>query len=185
METISPNSPKVLPTLTTSEPSCGRIYLMDAVDRKILALLQEDGRLTITELATRIGLSVSPCHRRLRELERSGTIRGYRAVVDADAVGLKFQALVFVTMRQEDRDTLLGFEQALARIPNVLLAQRLFGNPDYLLRVVTADLNAYATLEDEALATLPGVARLDSTLVMKRVVEERPLPLNAHQPKNS
>jgi DNA-binding Lrp family transcriptional regulator len=149
---------------------------MDAIDRKILALLQEDGRLTITELATRIGLSVSPCHRRLRELERSGIIRGYRAVVDADAVGLTFQALVFVTMRQEDRETLLGFEEAVARIPNVVQAQRLFGDPDYLLRIVTADLAAYQQLEDDALAVLPGIQRLNSTLVMKQVVNDRPLP---------
>src|SRR4029450_6819209 len=145
---------------------------MDAIDRKILALLQEDGRLTITELAARVGLSVSPCHRRLRELERSGTIRGYRAVVDADAVGLTFQALVFVTMRQEDRETLLGFEEAVARIPNVVQAQRLFGDPDYLLRIVTADLKAYADLEDDVLAALPGVQRLTSTLVMKQIVSE-------------
>jgi len=158
---------------------------VDAIDRKILAELQVDGRLSITELAAKVGLSLSPCHRRLRELERARVITGYRASIDPEAVGLSFEALVFVTMRQEDRDTLLGFEQAVARIPNVLLAQRLFGNPDYLLRVVTADLNAYATLEDEALATLPGVARLDSTLVMKRIVEDRPLPLNAHQPKKS
>jgi DNA-binding Lrp family transcriptional regulator len=149
---------------------------MDRVDRKILAALQKDGRLTITELATRVGLSVSPCHRRLRELERSGTIRGYRALVDPDAVGLKFQALVFVTMRQEDRDTLLGFEAAVAAIPNVVQAQRLFGDPDYLLRIVTADLGAYQRLEDDKLAALPGVQRLNSTLVMKQIVDNRPLP---------
>ena len=149
---------------------------MDKIDRKILAALQQDGRLTITELAAQVGLSVSPCHRRLRELERLGTIRGYRAVVDADAIGLTFQALVFVTMRQEDRDTLLGFEEAVAKIPNVVQAQRLFGDPDYLLRVVTADLAAYQQLEDDELASLPGVQRLNSTLVMKQVVTDRPLP---------
>jgi DNA-binding Lrp family transcriptional regulator len=149
---------------------------VDKVDRKILALLQEDGRLTITELAARVGLSVSPCHRRLRELERDGTIRGYRAIVDPAAVGLTFQALVFVTMRQEDRETLRGFEEAVAGIPNVVQAQRLFGDPDYLLRIVTADLAAYQRLEDDVLATLPGVQRLNSTLVMKQIVNERPLP---------
>jgi DNA-binding Lrp family transcriptional regulator len=149
---------------------------MDAIDRKILALLQEDGRLTVTELAGRVGLSLSPCHRRLRELERDGTIQGYRAIVDPDAVGLRFQALVFVTMRQEDRDTLLGFEAAVARIPNVVQAQRLFGDPDYLLRIVTADLGAYQRLEDDVLAALPGVQRLNSTLVMKQVVSDRALP---------
>ena len=149
---------------------------MDVIDRKILALLQDNGRLTVTELAARVGLSLSPCHRRLRDLERTGVIKGYRAVIDPTAVGLTFQALVFVTMRQEDRDTLLGFEAAVARIPNVVQAQRLFGDPDYLLRIVTADLEAYQRLEDDVLAALPGVQRLNSTLVMKQIVTERPLP---------
>lgn len=149
---------------------------MDAVDRKILAHLQEDGRLTVTELAGHVGLSVSPCHRRLRELEQSGVIRGYRAVVDPEALGLTFEVLAFVTMRQEDRDTLLAFEEGVAAIPEVLRAERLFGDPDYLLRILTTDLAAYQVLEDDHLAALPGVARITSTLVMKRVVQDRPLP---------
>ena len=149
---------------------------MDAVDRKILAALQEDGRLTVTELAGRVGLSVSPCHRRLRELERRGAIRGYRAVVDADSLGLSFEALVFVTMGREDRETLAAFEGAVAAIPNVVQAQRLFGDPDYLLRIVTADLAAYQRLQDDKLTSLPGVQRMTSTLVMKRIVHDRPLP---------
>jgi DNA-binding Lrp family transcriptional regulator len=149
---------------------------VDSIDRKILALLQEDGRLTVTDLAARVGLSLSPCHRRLRDMERAGIIRGYRALVNPAAVGLTFQALVFVTMRQEDRDTLLGFEAAVAGIPQVIQAQRLFGDPDYLLRIVTADLQAYQQLEDDVLTALPGVQRLNSTLVMKQVVDERPLP---------
>lgn len=149
---------------------------MDALDRKILALVQHEGRLTVTELANRIGLSVSPCHRRLRDLERSGAIRGYRAIVDPAALGLGFQALVFVTMRQEDRDTLLAFEHAVTQVPNIVQAQRLFGDPDYLLRVLTEDLGAYQRLEDDVLSALPGVQRLNSTLVMKQVVDERPLP---------
>lgn len=149
---------------------------MDAIDRKILAELQVDGRQTITELAARVGLSVSPCHRRLRDLERSGVITGYRATVDANAVGLSFEALAFVTMRQEDRETLLDFEAQLAQIPNVVQAQRLFGDPDYLVRVVVADLAAYQALEDDRLAALPGVQRITSTLVMKHVVTNRPLP---------
>ena len=147
---------------------------MDDVDRQILAELQQDGRLTVTELAARVRLSVSPCHRRLRE--RAGAISGYRAVVDPAAVGLNFEALVFVSMRQEDRDTVVEFEGALADIPHVVEAQRLFGEPDYLLRVVAADLTAYQRLYDERLATLPGVQRLTSTLVMKHVVDDRPLP---------
>src|SRR5690606_3647786 len=143
---------------------------MDDMDRKILAELQQDGRLTVTELAARVRLSVSPCHRRLRERERTGAITGYRAVVDPAAEGLTFEALVFVTMRQEDRETVVQFERAVSEVEEVLEAQRLFGAPDYLLRVVAADLAAYQRLYDERLATLPGVQRLTSTLVMKHVV---------------
>lgn len=94
-------------------------------------------------------LSVSPCHRRLRELERSGAIRGYRAIVDPAALGLGFEALVFATLDHGDRDTVAGFEQAIAEIPQVLQGQRLFGDPDYLLRVVSADLPAFRQLYDE------------------------------------
>ena len=89
---------------------------MDDVDRRILAALQQDGRLTITELAERVRLSLSPCHRRLRALERSGAIRGYRAHLDAHALGLTFEALVFVTMR-DAKHTLAAFERATADIP--------------------------------------------------------------------
>lgn len=150
---------------------------MDDIDRKILAELQRDGRLTLTELAERVRLSVSPCHRRLRALERSGAIAGYHARLDAGALGLGFEALVFVTMRYEDRETVAAFEREVSGIPQVIHAQRLFGDPDYLLRVVTRDLPAYRQLYDERLAALPGVLRLNSTLVMKSVVESRPLPL--------
>ena len=166
----------MLSSIAVAKLFIGIIDLVDGIDRKILAALQEDGRLTVTELAGRVGLSVSPCHRRLRELERSGAIRGYRAVVDADALGLSFEALVFVTMGREDRETLLAFEAAVAAIPNVVQAQRLFGDPDYLLRIVTADLAAYQRLQDDKLTSLPGVQRMTSTLVMKRIVHDRPLP---------
>ncbi|MEU2561936.1 Lrp/AsnC family transcriptional regulator [Streptomyces longispororuber] len=149
---------------------------MDALDRKILTELQQDGRLTVTELAARVRLSVSPCHRRVRDLEKSGAIRGYRAVVDPAALGLHFEALVFVTLRWEDRDTVIAFEKAVAEVAQVIQAQRLFGEPDYLLRVATADLAAFQRLYDEQLAILPGVHRLTSTLVMKHVVDDRPLP---------
>lgn len=149
---------------------------MDAIDRQILSELQTDGRVSITDLAARIGLSISPTHRRLRDLEDSGVIRGYRAVVDPEAVGLTFEALVFVAMKQEDRETLLAFEAAVSAIPNVLQAQRLFGDPDYLIQVRTKDLAAYAELEDSTLSALPGVQRLTSTLVMKQVVAARAIP---------
>lgn len=98
-------------------------------------------------------------------------------MVDPTAVGFGFEVLVSVTMDREDSTTITEFETALAAMPEVRHAERLFGDPDYLLRVATADLTAYAALRDEKLAALPGVQRLTSTIVMKRVVDDRPLPL--------
>ncbi|WP_430645101.1 Lrp/AsnC family transcriptional regulator [Agromyces sp. GXS1127] len=150
---------------------------MDAIDRRILAELQQDGRLSLTELAERVQLSMSPTHRRLRALEESGAITGYRAVIDPDTVGLGFTALVFVTMEQTDRSTVPAFDAAVAEIPEVIQALRLFGDPDYLLRVAVRDLPAYQRLWDEKLSALPGTRRVASTLVMKTIVDDRPLPV--------
>ena len=150
---------------------------MDDIDRRILAELQEYGRLTVTELADRVQLTAGPCHRRLRELERAGVIIGYRAVLDPAAVGLGFEALVSVTLDRGDAGTVAAFEAALAEVLEVRHAERLFGDPDYLLRVVAPDLNDYAALRDHKLATLPGVQRITSTIVMKRIIDNRPLPL--------
>jgi len=150
---------------------------MNKSDRNILAELQMDGRLSLTDLAERVGLSLSPCHRRLRALEQSGAISGYRAQLDAEALGLTFEALVFVTMRDGDRDTVAAFEDAVTGVPNALRVQRLFGDPDYILQVVARDIREFQRLYDEQLSSLPGVQRLSSTLVMKNVVENRPLPL--------
>ncbi|RXZ48198.1 Lrp/AsnC family transcriptional regulator [Agromyces binzhouensis] len=150
---------------------------MDAIDRRILAELQHDGRLSLTELAERVQLSMSPTHRRLRALEASGAITGYRAVIDPDAVGMGFGALVFVTMDQANRATVPAFDEAVAEIPEVIQALRLFGDPDYLLRVAVPDLSAYQRLWDERLSALPGVRRVESTLVMKTIVDDRPLPV--------
>lgn len=168
---------KVLLTMSPTGRARGKMCLVDALDRKILAELQRDGRLTVTDLAERVGLSVSPCHRRLRALEQAGAISGYRAHLDAKALGLTFEALVFVTMSGADRRTIDAFEQAVAAISHVQQAQRLFGDPDYLLRVITRDLPAFQEVYDERLATLPGVRRMRSTLVMKTVVENQPLHL--------
>lgn len=150
---------------------------MDRIDRKILCELQKDGRLSVTELADRVGLSLSPCHRRVKALEESGVLLGYRALLDPGAVGLNFSAIVFVTLREGDRPAVAAFEAALLEIAQVVDAQRLFGEPDYLLHVITQDLPAFQRLYDESLSTLPNVQRLTSTLVMKRVIQDRPLPL--------
>mgnify|MGYP002479254987 FL=1 len=150
---------------------------MDKIDRKILAELQADGRLSVTELDEKVGLSVSPCLRRVRALEESGAITGYHAQLNPCELGLTFSAIVFVTLREGDRRAVQAFEDAVMDIPQVILAQRLFGDPDYMLHVITWDLNAFQNLYDEQLSALPGVQRLTSTLVMKNVVQNRILPL--------
>src|SRR6266536_6600688 len=93
------------------------IFAIDAIDREIVAELEAEGRLTVTALADRVRLSVAPCHRRLRELERVGVIRGYRAVVDPAALGLGFEVLVYVTMEREDAATIAKIESGLAKVP--------------------------------------------------------------------
>lgn len=151
---------------------------MDATDRRILAELVADGRLSLTELSERVQLSLSPCHRRLRNLERDGVISGYHAALDPKKLGLEFEALLFITMRSADHETIGAFEAAVDAIPEVVQAQRLFGDPDYLLRVICADLPQYQRLWDEQFSTLPGVQKLTSTLVMKTVVDNRPPTLD-------
>lgn len=131
--------------------------------------------MTATALAVEVGLTVAPCHRRLKELESSGVIQGYRAVVDAAKVGLAFEAMVFVTLR--DRQHLLRFEEEVAGIPQVVEAVRLFGEPDFLLRVRAADLAAYQRFYDEVLVGLPGIEKLTSTIVMKNVKDGGQLPV--------
>ena len=150
---------------------------MDRIDRNILAQLQADGRLSVTELAERVGLSLSPCHRRVRALEESGVILGYRALLAPSELGLNFSAMVFVTLREVTRQAISDFEAAVIETAQIVDAQRLFGDPDYLLHVVAADLPAFQQLYDERLTSLPNVQRLTSTLVMKRVIQDRMLPL--------
>lgn len=159
-----------------------KIFQMDSIDRKILAELQADGRLSITELAERVNLSLSPCHRRLRALEQDGTIAGYRASLDPVKMGFNFMAIVFATLKEGDKRAVSAFEEAIEEIPQIVLAQRLFGDPDYLMHVVTRDLPAFQKLYDDKLSAMPGVQHLRSTLVMKTVVQDRPFPLESLNP---
>ncbi|MFK0003066.1 Lrp/AsnC family transcriptional regulator [Paenarthrobacter sp. NPDC090520] len=148
---------------------------MDTLDRKIIALLQEEGRITLTDLADKVSLSLSRCQRRVRDLEEQGVITGYRAVVNAPAMGFGFEVLVFATLTKAG--AVDEFDSALAGIPQIIEAQRLFGEPDYLIRVACADLPAYQRLYDTVLTKLPGLAGLNSTIVMKQIVAPRPLPI--------
>jgi len=148
---------------------------MDELDRAILAELQLDGRISATALAAKIGLSVAPCHRRIRELERTGVITGYQAVIAPELVGLGFEALVFVTLK--DRAQLKDFELAVEREELIVDAQRLFGEPDFLLRVFAEDLSHYQRVYDDVLVGLPGVEKLTSTIVMRNIKERAVLPV--------
>ncbi|WP_030265896.1 Lrp/AsnC family transcriptional regulator [Streptomyces sp. NRRL B-24484] len=150
---------------------------MDRTDRRILHELQQDGRLTNAELADRVGLTPSPCLRRVRQLERSGVIRGYRAMLDGAAVGRGFQPFVTVVMRHEDRATVAEFEQRVAELPEVVEAHRLFGDPDYLLKIAVADVAAYERFITDVLSGLPGIAQVNSLMTMKRVKEDAGLPV--------
>lgn len=149
---------------------------MDNIDCNILSLLQHDGRISLTVLAEQVGISLSSCQRRVRALEHEGIISGYRAQLDPARFGLNFSAIVFVTLREGDRLAVSSFEEALKEIPQIIQAQRLFGDPDYLLYVITRDLQAFQQLYDEKLSGMAGVQRLTSTLIMKTVVKDRALP---------
>lgn len=148
---------------------------MDGIDRAILRHLQDDGRMTATALAQEIGLTLAPCHRRLRELETTGVIRGYRADVDPMKINLGFEALVFVTLK--DRQNMKAFEQEVTLNEQIVDAQRLFGEPDFLLRVMAVDLPAYQRFYDDVLIALPGVEKLTSTIVMKNLKSGGRLPI--------
>ncbi|WP_055568294.1 Lrp/AsnC family transcriptional regulator [Streptomyces atriruber] len=150
---------------------------MDEIDRNILRELQNDGRLTNQELAARVGLSASPCMRRVRQLELDGVIRGYRAVVAPEAVGRGFEVLVSIEVRR-DRETVEAFEAALQDVPDVIEAYRLFGSPGCLLRIAVADLAAYERLWIERLTTLAGVTEVNSQIIMKRIKEPQGLPVD-------
>jgi len=149
---------------------------VDQIDRNILAILQREGRTSVTDLATQIGLSTSACSRRLHDLHHDGTIVGYHADVDPATLGLAFEVLASITLQQGDAETVTQFEHTLTEIPEVRHAERLFGDPDYLIRIHTRDIDHYQQLRDTHLATLPGVQKLTSTIVMRRIVDQRPLP---------
>lgn len=142
---------------------------MDDIDCAIIDQLRRDGRLTNVELAERVGLSPSPCLRRVRQLEASGVITGYTAVVDPAAVGRSYEPLVWVTLSRVTRESMTEFEEAVQGIDEVVEAMRMMGQPDYLLRVATADANSFEALYMDHLARLPHVQTLTSQLAMKTV----------------
>ncbi|MEV8313805.1 Lrp/AsnC family transcriptional regulator [Streptomyces sp. NPDC059900] len=142
---------------------------MDATDRAIIAELERDGRLTNVELAQRVGLTTGPCLRRVQRLEADGIIRGYRAVVDAARLGRSFEVLLDLTLEAQDSETVERFERTLAEAAEVVELRRLFGNPDYFVRVAVADLAAYETFLSGRVMTIPRVKNVTSHFTMKNV----------------
>ncbi|MFE4862598.1 Lrp/AsnC family transcriptional regulator [Streptomyces sp. NPDC056670] len=140
---------------------------MDEMDRAILAVLESDGRIPNSELATRVGLSPSPCLRRVRQLEEDGVIRGYRAVVDPKAVGRGLRVFAGVRLMRHVRKDVAAFEKEVMELPEVRACHHITGSYDYLLHVEVADLDAYEDFHATRLASLPGVATVNSFVIMK------------------
>lgn len=140
---------------------------MDDIDRSILAVLAEDGRISNADLAARVGLSASPCLRRVRHLEDLGVIRGYQALIDPAAVGRALRVFAGVRLMRHAQAEVQAFEQAVVQLPQVIQTHHVTGNYDYLLQVEVADLPAYERFHANDLAGLPGVAAVSSYVTMK------------------
>ncbi len=146
---------------------------LDKIDRTILQELQRNGRLTNIELARKVGLSTSACLRRVQELERNGTILGYRAIVNRDAVGNGFVVMVAVGLSRHLKSDQVEFERAMANAPEVRECHSISGTIEYLLRIEVADLAAYKHFHTEVLGTVPQVSSITSYIVMASPKDER------------
>lgn len=142
---------------------------LDAIDRDILFHLRQDGRLTNVELAKRVGLTPPPCLRRVKRLEEAGVITGYRAVINPQALGRDLEVLIDVEIYAQDRKSFQDFEDTVASYDEVIEFRRMYGRPDYFLRVAVADHAAYEAFLTEKLSGLPAVLRLESHLTMKKI----------------
>ena len=135
---------------------------MDELDRAIIELLQQEGRLSNQDLAARVGLTPAPCLRRVRRLEAEGVITGYSALVDPTALGRGFEVIIHADLVAKDLATVEAFEERVAAMKEVAELRRMFGIPDYLLRVQVADLPAYERWLTTQLMGDPAIARVDS-----------------------
>ncbi len=150
---------------------------MDAIDRKIIRALQHDARLTNQDLAAKVGLSASPCLRRVRKLEQDGILAGYTALVDQEKFGLPINVFVNIRLEKPSPKTIRAFETAIENIDAVVECYLMTGNRDYLLRVVSSDLKSYEHLVRDRLTTIPGVLSLESSFAFGQVKRTNVLPL--------
>ncbi|MDQ9170389.1 Lrp/AsnC family transcriptional regulator [Oxalobacteraceae bacterium R-40] len=151
---------------------------LDRYDRLILERLQEDGRISNQDLADRVGLSPSPCLRRVRTLEESGLIVGYRTLLDAKKLGLSLMALIGISMDQHTPERFTNFETKIGEIPEVLECLLITGQQsDYQLKVVVHDMDAYQDLLLNRITRIPGVSGVHTSFVLRQVVGRTALPL--------
>ena len=150
---------------------------LDEIDRKILVLLQGNARIPNIDLADKVGLSPSPCLRRVRELEAGGVVRRYVALLDPAQVGLPVSVFVNVTLERQIEPALERFEAAILKRPEVMECYLMTGDFDYLLRIVAADLSAYERFLVENLTRVPGVSSIRSSFALKQVKYSTALPL--------
>ena len=150
---------------------------LDAIDRKILAILQSDSRVTMQDLADRVGLSVSPCHRRVKLLEERGVISRYIAMVDQKSVGLPVSVFISIKLERQKEEDLNRFARAISKWEEVLECYLMTGNRDYLLRVVTADLPSHEAFLKTKLTRLDGIASIESSFALSQVKYSIALPV--------
>ena len=150
---------------------------LDAIDRKILALLQEDGRLSLAALSEKVGLSPSPCLRRVRLMEKAGIIARYVAVLNQRAVGLPVSVFVSIKLESQREEALTKFGRAIARWPEVLECYLMTGPRDYLLRVVVSDLAAYERFLKQKLTRLDGISSIESSFALDQIKYSIALPV--------
>jgi len=151
---------------------------LDRYDRRILEVLQRDGRISNQDLAERIGLSPSPCLRRVRALEESGLIQGYRALLDARRLGLTLLALVHISMDRHTPERFAHFDAAVSELPEVLECLLITGQEaDYQLKVIVRDMEAYQALLLNKITRIEGVSGVHSSFVLRRIVERTALPI--------
>ncbi|SFM83790.1 DNA-binding transcriptional regulator, Lrp family [Pimelobacter simplex] len=146
---------------------------VDSLDRAIIELLEREGRLSNQELADRVGLTPAPCLRRVRRLEAEGIITGYTATVDHAALGRGFEVIIHAEIVAKDRVTVEAFEERTAAMDEVVEFRRMFGLPDYFIRVRTRDLESYEQWLSTRLMGDPAISRVDSRLTMKSIKSRR------------
>lgn len=153
-------------------------HALDRLDRRILALLQQDASLSAAEIAERVGLSQSPCWRRIQRLREAGFIRAQVALLDRRKLGLNAQIFAQVRLSAHGRAHLDEFTAAIREIPQVLECYVMMGETDFFLRIVAADIEAYERFFFDTLSKLPGVQEIKSTIALSEIKHTTALPLD-------